>query len=149
MALKPDRKYTDGTEISYFMNQTATRGIAVVHVSSGSGVALDDSGNVVGTGAGNCAGILLNDVVNLDLTRQHLNQHKDETQIGGKVTVLSRGRVVTNSIGSGEVPIVGSGVGFNTGDGTLTVTLPAERTVGYWRSIVDSDGYAAVDVDIA
>jgi Arc/MetJ family transcription regulator len=35
-------------------------------------------------------GLLLNDMVNIDLTRQHLNQHKDEVQKGGKVTLLKR-----------------------------------------------------------
>ena len=45
-------------------------------------------------------GILLNDVVDKDLTRTHLNQHKDEVQKGGKVTVLRKGYVVTDQIDS-------------------------------------------------
>ena len=43
-------------------------------------------------------GVLLNDMVNLDLTRQHLNQHKDEVQKGGKITILRKGYVVTDAI---------------------------------------------------
>ena len=40
----------------------------------------------------------MNDVVNKDLTRTHLNQHKDEVQKGGKVTILRKGYVVTNAV---------------------------------------------------
>ena len=58
--------------------------------------------------AGVPVGILLNDVVNKDLTRTHLNQHKDEVQKGGKVTVLRKGYVVTNAI-TGQDPVAGSG----------------------------------------
>jgi hypothetical protein len=43
-------------------------------------------------------GVLLNDVVNLDLTRQHINWHKDEVQQGGKVTLLQVGQVTTDSV---------------------------------------------------
>lgn len=152
MALKGDRKITDGSEISYFMNETGERGVVVIQAtaSSGSGAALEDSGNVVSIPtdtAGNPAGILLNDVVNKDLTRTHLNQHKDEVQVRSKVTVVSRGRVVTDQVVTGSGAIPGSGAYF-TANGKLTSTAVSTR-VGTFRSAADADGFAAVDVTIA
>lgn len=97
MALKSDR-YEFQTDISFFYNAgTATRGGVVVHdATAGSGAAMDQGVNLVKyaavTAASRPVGILLNDVVNKDLTRTHLNQHKDEVQKGGKVTVLQIGR---------------------------------------------------------
>ena len=79
MALKPDR-HEVVTDISFFMNETAERGIIVTHSTAGSGAAMDDSNALVAiptTASGSApAGLLLNDVVNIDLTRQHLNQHQ-------------------------------------------------------------------------
>ena len=101
MALKPDR-HEVVTDISFFMNETAERGIIVTHSTAGSGAAMDDSNALVAiptTASGSApAGLLLNDVVNIDLTRQHLNQHQDEVQKGGKVTLLKQGYVVTNKL---------------------------------------------------
>ena len=91
MALKPDRVELL-TDISFFMNTTATRGGVVSAVTAGSGVSMDDANAVVAYATNPSGakpiGVLLNDVVNLDLTRQHINWHKDEIQKGGKVTVL-------------------------------------------------------------
>ena len=102
MALKSDR-FEFQTDISFFYNEgTATRGGVVVHDTAGSGAAMDQGVNLVKYAAATSAnvpvGVLLNDVVNKDLTRTHLNQHKDEVQKGGKVTVLRKGYVVTNNI---------------------------------------------------
>ena len=49
MALKPGRRVTDGEDIGYFMNETAERGIVVVHTNatSGLGEALDDANAAV------------------------------------------------------------------------------------------------------
>ena len=82
MALKSDR-YELQTDISFFYNDgTATRGCVVVHDSTaGSGAAMDQGVNLVKKAtSGNPVGVLLNDVVNKDLTRTHLNQYKDEVQ---------------------------------------------------------------------
>ena len=82
MALKSDR-YELQTDISFFYNEgTATRGGVVVHDTAGSGAAMDQGVNLVKyvavTATSRPVGVLLNDVVNKDLTRTHLNQHKDE-----------------------------------------------------------------------
>ena len=99
MALKPDRN-EHLTDLSFFMNETGERGKIVFYdtAQAGSGSAMDNANARVINGTGSpaisasylnlAAGLLLNDVVNLDLTRQHLNFQKDEVQIGSKVFLL-------------------------------------------------------------
>ena len=151
MALKSDRveAYTD---ISFFCNDTtAERGGIVVFSTGGSGVAMDDSSAVV-TYASNQsgtvpAGLLLNDVVNLDLTRQHINWHKDEVQTGSKVTLLRQGQVTTNMIVSGVDPTVGAAAYYGA-NGKLTTTSTNSVQVGRFLSVKDADGYAKVDINL-
>ena len=95
-------------------------------------------------------GLLLNDMVNLDLTRQHINQHKDEVQKGGKVTILRKGYIVTNSI-EGADPSAGDSVypahsgnvaaSDIVGDGTVSA-------IGRFLSSKDEDGYAKVEINL-
>ena len=103
MALKPDRVELL-TDVSFFMNTTASRGgvVSAVVTSSGVGTSMDDANAVVAYQANASGakpiGVLLNDVVDLDLTRQHINWHRDEVQVGGKVTLLRQGQVTTNLV---------------------------------------------------
>lgn len=148
MALKPDR-IEHLTDISFFMNTTAERGGVVSFVSGGVGVSMDDADAVVAYAAaasGNVpAGVLLNDVVNLDLTRQHINWHKDEVQVGGKVTLLRVGQVTTNLINgnpsAGNAAYVGP-------SGTISTTSTNAVKIGTFLSGKDADGYAKVSVNI-
>jgi hypothetical protein len=148
MALKPDRieAYTD---ISFFMNATGERGGIVVHATGGSGVSMDDANAVVEYATSQSgtkpAGLLLNDVVNLDLTRQHINWHKDEVQKGSKVTLLRQGQITTNVISG--TPTIGQDAYYGA-DGKLTPTNSNSTKVGRFLSIKDSDGYAKVDINI-
>ncbi len=149
MALKPDR-HEDRTDISYFMNQVAERGIIVVHNTGGSGAAMDSANATVqipATVSGSRpAGLLLNDVVNLNLTRQHINFHQDETQIGGKVTLLREGWVVTNQVSG--TPTVGADAYYNL-LGQVSPTNPGNSTkVGRFLSLTDADGYVKLEVQI-
>jgi hypothetical protein len=150
MALKPDRveAYTD---ISFFMNETGERGGIVVHSTAGSGSAMDDSNAVVEYAADqsgtNPAGLLLCDVVDLDLTRQHINFHKDEVQKGSKVTLLRQGFVVTDMIVSGVSPTAGEPAYYGA-EGLLTNVDTNSTQVGRWLSQKDSEGYAKVDINI-
>lgn len=167
MALKPDRNITNGTDISFFLNHTVERGGVVVHSTSGSGSAMDQaSASVVGTGNASSgtfpAGLLLNDMVNKDLTQQHINWHKDEVQLGGKVAVLRRGTVVTNVVLSTDEPQAGSGAYYtveNFGGVTsvfvLAVENPTDETtelarhrVGTFLSSKDEDGYVKIEINI-
>jgi len=160
MALRPDRN-EHLTDLSYFMNETAERGVVVVHDTGGSGAAMDDSSAKVkkptGTVSGQSpAGLLLNDVVNLDLTRQHLNYAKDEVQQGSKVLLLRRGTVVTDQVSG--TPTIGADA-FLCAAGTISATAQngvtlnanggtATPKVGKFLSIKDADGFAKVDINI-
>jgi hypothetical protein len=150
MALKPDRieSYTD---ISFFCNSVAERGGIVVHVTSGSGVSMDDALAAVAYPTSNTgtkpAGLLLNDVVNLDLTRQHINWHKDEVQVGSKVTLLRQGQVVTNMVASGVTPAAGADAYYDN-IGKLTTVATNSVKVGRFLSGKDADGYVKVDINI-
>ena len=151
MALRPDRN-EHLTDLSFFMNETAERGIIVVHSTGGSGAAMDDSNAKViapaTTVSGkNPAGLLLNDVVNPDLTRQHINFHKDEVQQGNKVLLLRRGTVVTAQISG--TPRVGANAYFVVG-GTISASNQdsVSTQVGRFLSVKDADGYAKVEINI-
>ena len=151
MALKPDRIETV-TDVSFFMNSTAERGGVATISTGGSGVAMDDASAVVAYAAdpsgAKPVGVLLNDVVNLDLTRQHINWHKDEVQQGGKVTLLQVGQVTTDAVAgspaAGDVAyLAANGEIGNDADGGNNAQ------VGRFLSSVDADGYAKVAVNIA
>lgn len=151
MALKPYREiYVD--DISFFMNVTAERGLIVVHDSSGSGEALDQATAYVAVPTGQApsttapAGLLLNDVVDVDLTKYPINWHKDEVQKGSKVWLLRHGKVNTNKISG--TPTAGNPA-YYTSAGLLTPTDPGSGPkVGRFLSKKDSDGYAKVEINI-
>ena len=170
MALKGDRKYTIGTNIKNFMNETAEKGEIVIYLpNGGSGASLDDANATVGTPTAadasglKPAGLLLNDVVNLDLTRQHINWHKDEVQLGGKVTLLRQGEATTNVVDTGVSPTAGDPAYFGRGalvtggtvQGWLTTTEvtdslngDAQYRVGTFQSQKDADGFVSIEVNL-
>jgi len=157
MALKSDR-YEAQTDISFFYNAgTATRGgVVVLDAVNASGAAMDQGLNLVkyaqATATSVPVGILLNDVVNKDLTRIHLNQFKDEVQKGSKVTVLTQGWVVTSNItGSptpGQVAYADSVTAGNLTNSAVSATASGNLAVGRWMSNKDADGYAKVFVNL-
>lgn len=152
MALKPDRIELL-TDVSFFMNTTATRGgvASVVTATSGVGVSMDDGNAVVAYAAAASGakpvGVLLNDVVDLDLTRQHINWHKDETQVGGKVTLLRQGQVTTNMLVAGTTPAPGSDA-YVGASGLIGTSSTNAVKIGQFLSAKDSDGYAKVSVNL-
>ncbi len=154
MALKSDR-YEFQTDISFFCNTALDRGLVVVYnTGTGTGAAMDQGAAVVVAEVGDTdsvpAGFLLNDVVDKDLTRTHLNQHKDEVQKGGKVTVLRKGYVVTDAIESGVDPIVGSPAYLSASEaGKLAITGASDNLlVGRFLSAKDGDNYCKVEVNL-
>lgn len=149
MALKPDRIELL-TDISFFMNTTAERGgvVSVVTSTTGVGVSMDDANAVVAYAASsgsNPVGVLLNDVVDYDLTRQHINWYRDEMQKGGKVTLLRNGQVTTNMIVSDATPTAGASAYVGV-SGLIGTTGGAK--IGQFLSGKDSDGYAKVSVNL-
>jgi hypothetical protein len=151
MALKSDR-FEFATDISLFMNETATRGGVVSLSTGGSGAAMDQSqalATYAATPSGKMPlGILLNDMVNLDLTRQHLNVYKNEVQKGSKVTVLRKGYVVSNMI-EGAAPAAGDNVYVgHSGYMTKTDVIGGGASIGRFLSSPDQDGYAKVEINL-
>ena len=150
MALKPTRISPRGEDsVAYFMAATGERGSIVTWNADTSSGNLDDPNAIVQTPTGQLGvpvGVLMNDVVNLDLTRQHLNQHKDEVQVNGKVTVLKRGTVQTDRVVAGQTPVAGNDAYFNTGGRLTTLTTASGALIGKFASSVDADGYVVVDV---
>ena len=165
MALKGDRHELE-TDISYFMNETASQGFFASLSTVGSGAAMDDAAALVtlaADGSGKiCAGVLLNEMVNLDLTRQHINWHKDEVQKGSKVTLLKKGWVVTNAVlgtpavgnkaylaNSGYVTTTPNVAGTVAISGVTVKVDDYNQQVGVFMSKKDADGYAKIGVNVA
>ena len=159
MALKADR-YEESTDISYFYTAGAVSrgGVVCLETLSASGAAMDQGDNTVSYQQAAASdvpvGILLNDVVNKDLTRTHLNQYKDEVQLGGKVTVMTRGWVVTNMIDGtpspGDVAYAsdaGGTAGYIT-DSAASATASGNLAIGRFMSAKDTDGYCKVYVNL-
>lgn len=149
MALKPHRTHLD-SDISFFMTSTAERGGFVTISTVGSGDAMDQSTAVAqyATNPSGLAplGVLMNDVVNLDLTRQRLNEYKREVQVNTKVEIWTKGEVQTNMIYPG-ITVSASDRAYLTVSGLITnVDGGANATpiVGSFRSSKDEDGYAKV-----
>jgi|TARA_Y100001949_G_scaffold134829_1_gene116347 hypothetical protein len=165
MALKGDRHEFE-TTTDFFLNEVAERGGIVTLSTAGSGAALDQSAALVTYAAAESGlipvGLLLNDMVNNDQTRTHINFHKNEMQKGGKVTLLKKGWVVTNFIDPG-VTIVGGDRAFvgpsgyisnsNNNSGATATSLNRKNRgggmiVGQFDSLKDEDGYAKVSINL-
>lgn len=153
MGLKGDRYIPDGgTDISFYMNEVAERGGCAVFSTVGSGAALDQSEALVTYAAAPSgkkpAGILLSDMVNYDLTKRHLNWHKDEVQIGSKVPLAKKGWVLTDMIVASTTPAVSQNA-FVRESGLLGNSgVSIDQRVGTWGSKKDEDGYAKVFINI-
>jgi len=142
MALKPQFQYL-ADSIEYYMYSTGVRGGIVSAVPSGSlpagvvqaqGAGLDSAGRRVDYIANPSGafpiGVLLTDVVNIDQSKYWLNHYKNEVQAGDKVTILTKGRVVTNRVNTATI------AGANT--------IPCTARLGPTGSIVNGDtGYSA------
>ena len=173
MALKPDRNIVD-EDISFFAATGwaygSARGGVVVPtgntVTGPSGAAMDQSVNQVwyalipiAASGSRPLGILMNDVVNIDLTRQTLNPYKSEAQIGDKVTIARKGYVVTNlvyptgTIRVGATAYLGVSGYISPNSGVLAGTWGAKDStlapeIGKFLSLPDEDGYVKVYVDL-
>lgn len=157
MSLKQDRE-VDAVDISFFMNETATRGVIVSTstATAGSGIAMDNPGSVATVSASSSGalplGMLLNDVVSVDQTRTPINWHQDQVQLGNKVTIMTKGWAVTNNVSgtprAGNLAmLISSGV-ITTQTAAATWNQVANPRVGRFRSGVDQNGYAKVYVDL-
>lgn len=156
MALKPRRQHVDST-ISWYMDEVAERGGIVCVSTAGSGALEDQSLNLVtykaAASGGKPVGLLMSDVVNLDLTRQHLNWNKEEVQKGSKVTIWHKGTVVTDMVDPGVTPTAGQIAylgpsGLVTNVETATGGEATKIKVGRFMGPKDEDGFAELYVDL-
>lgn len=161
MALKGDR-YELYVDISNFGNSVMNRGGIVTYQTIGSGGAMDQAQALVqyaGASSGNIpAGILLEDMVSIDLTRQHMNHWQDQVIIGGKLAIGKKGYWVTNSLTQGVAGIAVGDLAVLTSSGNImnvtplvsisTLNKAVNPVVGRFMSTADEDGYAKVQIDI-
>lgn len=151
MAILAHRKHVD-SRIDFFMNETAERGGVVSVSTEGSGEANDQSSQVCTYAASPSGksplGLLMNDVVNLDLTRQHLNWYKDEVQINSKVTIWEKGEVVTNMIQPGITITAGDRAWLHASGYVSNTGFLGGPVVGKFISKKDENGYAKVAVNL-
>lgn len=153
MALKGDRHilYDD---IRWFCNDVTERGVILVHSGSGgSGVSMDNILNLVtlpGTGSVSGllpAGLLLNDFVDVDESRFHINFQKDEQRIGSKAHLLKKGWVFTDQLVTGNTPSAG-GPAYLGASGKVSTTATNAARVGTFKGHKDGDGFVLVEIDI-
>lgn len=154
MALKADRIVID-TDVTLTCESAASRGVTLVHLTAGSGIALGDSAGKADLKADpsgyKVAGILMNDVVSIDETLYHRNFHKDTTKVAERCTILRKGTVTTDKV-TGS-PTAGS-TAYLTANGVLTPTksttggLVATPPVGEFKGLKDENGYAKVDINL-
>ena len=150
MALKGDRNVLE-TDISFFLNETAEKGQVVSISTQGSGAAMDNS-SALATVAAEASGatplgVVLNDVVNIDQTRQHINWHKDEVQQGGKITILTKGTIVTDQI-SGTNPTVGQ-TAYVADSGKISADQDGTATaIGRFLSTKDANDFCKIAVNL-
>jgi hypothetical protein len=153
MALKPDR-YEFQTDISYYCNDVTNRGVVLIHGSSGSGAALDQTQAIAalpGTGVTvglKPLGILLNDMVSINTNRQILNVYKDEMMVGSKCTILRKGWVVTDQIAAGVTPVAGDAAYLAPNGKITNAATGTPPQIGTFLSAKDQAGYAKVEVNL-
>lgn len=151
MALKGDREEFN-YDIRWYMDEVAERGGVVCTKTAGSGGYPGHKNNTVGYEANpsgkNPVGVLLYDVVDIDLSRQHLNPYRMQAQKGSKVALIKKGFVVTNMIVSGVTPSGGEKA-YLGASGLLTTTYSSGvAIVGRFDGAKDEDGFAPVSIEL-
>jgi hypothetical protein len=151
MALKPDREEFH-YDIRWYMDQTAERGGVVCLQTADSGGNPGGMNNVVTYAAAPSGrrpvGVLLYDVVDIDVSRQHVNPYRMQALIGTKVATIKDGWVNTNMIVGTENPVGGEPAYLGpSGLFSLTSTAGA-APIGQFLTSKDQDGFASVRVEI-
>lgn len=153
MALKGNRQI-DHWNIRYFLNETADQGVIVSVSTAGSGVAMDASDNLATVKAASSGalplGVLLDEFVDIDQTKFHINRHKVQANKGDKATVAQKGWVVTDRVVSataGKTAVLASS-GFVTNKADSGHDEAVNPTVGRFLTDKDENGYATLYVDL-
>ena len=152
MALKPDRDTQGQEDITYRMNVPLEQGYFVSVDTVGSGVAMDSEVHLAKAGVATVGtpalGCLMTSVRgDYDQTKHY---GVSDSPLGGKVSILRRGWVVTNAVtgdpAKGQVAIMAAS-GTVTGIAQETYTPATHVKVGRFDTQKDSNGFARVSVD--
>lgn len=146
MALKPDRDFIQW-RLDQYMHSTAERGGFVSMVSAGSGVAMDDSANVVEYAAdpsgAKVVGVLLDDVVD-NPQKLRRNPYTEEVQVSGKVSIASEGWFVTNMVDPAVSPVAGEAAYLGASGLVTNSAAQLGQQVGRFDTSKDEDGYVKI-----
>ena len=147
--LKPNRIVTE-QDLSFYMDEVAEAGIAAVVKSVGTGVSMDDVDHQVevsSTVANKVvAGFLMQDVVDKDLTKHHLNFHNGEVNKGSKVTLLTKGQITTDQV---DGAVTASGPAYLAANGKVSATQATNAPrVGTFLTAKDDDGFVRLSVSL-
>lgn len=153
MALKPDREEFFH-DIKHYVDTVCERGGILSVSTAGSGGYPGDSNNVAAYAANpsgaKVVGILLQDVVDYDVNRQHENFDKGGFQArkGMKVLAAKGGWYTTNMIASGVNPS-GGDPAYLAASGMISNTqATGAPKIGTFDTSKDQDGYAAVRINL-
>lgn len=156
MALKPDRQI-DLYFNDFFGSATAERGVWVASTSGvnvASGVAADSAFQFVEVATNpsgrNFVGVLLNDIVNRDLSDTTMNRNKSEAQVGDKVAIGREGWFVTNKIaGASSIQPMAIAYAGPTGVFTTVQLLNGQSltAVGHFMTRPDEQGYCKIVIN--
>ena len=153
MSLKADRQI-DSYELRYYLDEAASKGKIVSVNTAGSGISMDGVDNVATVAADSSGakaiGMLLDEFVDIDQTRTHVNWHKHQAVKGDKASLARKGWVVTdqvvNASAGTEAVLASSGQVTNKTLGSHNEA--ATPTVGRFVTDKDESGYATLYVDL-
>jgi hypothetical protein len=156
MALKPDRNIVDDS-VSYFIPAITyggdRGGVVVATGATPSGAAMDQTVNgawYAATASGKAPiGMLMNDVVDIDLTRQVLNPYKSEALIGDKGSIMRKGWAVTDMVDTTTGTVTVGATAYVGPSGKITAdSSEGHPQVGKFLSGIDEDGYFKIYIDL-
>lgn len=150
--LKGDMTYDrSDSEVSFYMDEEAERGCLVVY-DTGADVAqpaLDDADNLAIVPAGTAGipiGILMDTVIDIDLTRHDLWHSRREVAIGDKVEIIRKGWFVTDQVDTGGTYYPGAAAYWKAGG--LFTSDSGSLQVGRFESDLDSNNFVRIRLDI-
>lgn len=143
--LSPLDQALNRTNLRFFCDDVVAKGSVVELADMHPGVS-GETFPVVRPGyhSGQPMGVILNDVVNKDLTRCHLNWNSGEVQVGGKVSICQEGWL---TIGSFDNHVKAGSIIYYDKEG-LPTTRDTGRSIGRAMSSSDADGFVQVRVQL-
>lgn len=151
MAIK-NTDYSAERHVTYLSSGTMSAGQCVIAATGTySGAALEHANRYayVATGGSGAKplGVVEQEVVNYDLTRQKLNKfNPNEVQTGMKISIIKHGWVNTNYISGTVTPLTDA---YLTSGGYISPTqYTGYPQVGKFLTGKDGNGYATVQIDL-